>query len=113
MYSETMPWGQHKGRPIGQLPIGYCVWLVESCNLRPQLRDAVEWRIRQWTRRHCGLSEPQFSTVELRLPFDASKLRRKFAAKYHPDRPGGSRDAMRAVNDVMDELDRLCEGLKA
>ncbi len=47
--STPMPWGKHKGQPIGQIPRSYMRWCLENADaLAPELRRSFEWM--------CGLA---------------------------------------------------------
>lgn len=93
MISTRMPFGKFRGRPVNDLPVDYVAWVRENIELREPLKTAIETRYRELTQ-----------VVIPRGAVDLNALRRRFAAKYHPDRPKGSRDAMSAVNDVFDCL---------
>ncbi|MBY0261810.1 MAG: DUF3820 family protein [Phycisphaerales bacterium] len=36
-----MPFGKHKGEPIGELPLDYLRWLLDTCDLGGELRRHV------------------------------------------------------------------------
>jgi hypothetical protein len=45
---RVMPWGKHRGLPMGQLPLGYLGWMA-SDNDDPAVRraalDVLHWRV--------------------------------------------------------------------
>jgi hypothetical protein len=93
-----MPFGKYRGYPVDSLPLDYARWLIANIELREPLRRHVLERVMQ------SDDQPRGATATTPgVNFGA--LRRKFAAKYHPDRPAGSTVAMTVVNDVFDQLD--------
>lgn len=41
--ADVMPWGKHKGKPLGEVPRDYLEWAVRNADaMRPELRAAIE-----------------------------------------------------------------------
>jgi hypothetical protein len=93
-----MPFGKYRGVPVDRLPLDYAEWLVANVELRDPLRRYVYDRL---TRR-----DRSGGATATHPGINFGALRRKFASKYHPDRPCGSTVAMTVVNDIFDELDQ-------
>ncbi|KAA5540279.1 hypothetical protein FYK55_21880 [Roseiconus nitratireducens] len=92
-----MPFGQYKGKPFDEVPDDYIQWLFKNVDLRPPLSIYVLRRLSQQR-------SPE-TEIHRRHQPDLRALRRRFSAKYHPDRKGGCRNAMTAVNELIDELE--------
>lgn len=105
----TFPFGKYKGRRLGDLPPDYVEWVRKSVPLFPRLCDQMEqvWggsfrcKLEPDSRQERPAESSQLSAI------DFKSLRRRFAARFHPDRPGGSLDAMQAVNVIFDELETV------
>jgi hypothetical protein len=48
----VMPWGKHKGTPIGNLPSSYLKWLAENCE-NEQICEAADEEYRWRTDNNC------------------------------------------------------------
>ena len=94
-----MPFGKHKGRELEELPDGYLLWLAENVELREPLLSGV------WTEfKERGLTTDQRPTAG---GLDADKVKavyQELSLKWHPDRPGGTKEAMQALNEFRDRL---------
>jgi uncharacterized protein (DUF3820 family) len=97
-----MPFGQHKGKSLRDVPSDYLIWLANECNLKPRLRNAVEAELenRAGESGLCECMAPRGLEHLIRTWYRESALR------YHPDK-GGSVTAMQIVNDCHDRLKRL------
>ena len=98
MMNVTMPFGQHKGTPVADLPHSYCEWLLGSVEFRsPELKRAVEAR--------AGAAIDDRGANVRRDPSapDHERIVRTWyhalVWKHHPDR-GGSHEVMAAINDA-------------
>ena len=87
----TMPFGKYKGQTVDELPPDYCRWLLGNIDLREPLRSAIEQQVS--------------GTSVVAIWPNLNAMRRRFAAKYHPDRPSGSQVAMTVVNEIFDSLE--------
>lgn len=85
-----MPFGKHRGKRVGEIPENYRVWVLESCDINPTLRQAIEESL--------GLNKQQTTRVPA-LPLEelVAPWYRRLATEFHPDRRG-SHEAMLAVN---------------
>jgi hypothetical protein len=92
-----MPFGQHKGLPLEQLPNDYLDWLVSLQNLRKKLRVGVDAELerRLFLQDHPGCINPRLVDEIVGAGL------RSLARKYHPD-SGGSTERMQAVNVCAD-----------
>lgn len=110
MSTYFMPFGKHKGEPLGEVPTDYLVW-VHAKRIRnpPWLLGAVEAELQRRRNRDRYSSSPppqQSQTTSGTSVQVADAVRRwfaKLALQYHPDR-GGSVEAMRIVNQAHDLL---------
>jgi hypothetical protein len=41
MTTHTLPFGKHRGKPPGDVPVDYLLWLVRTCKLSSGLRAAI------------------------------------------------------------------------
>jgi hypothetical protein len=101
-----MPFGKHRGKLIQDVPIDYLKWCFREWDWTDNelLRRAIESHLAGTSRGHQD-PEPK----QTRRPVDdlCSKLRswkRGLAMDYHPDRRGGSSDAMSALNEAFERL---------
>jgi len=98
----NMPFGKHRGVPISQIDDGYLAWVLDTChNANSVLRDFIK---RELDRRS-GFDddpEPTYTGSYGGGPPDVSGFVddwfRRLALRFHPDRDGGSHQAMVAVN---------------
>jgi hypothetical protein len=94
-FTQTLPFGKHKGQPLSSVPGSYLWWLLEDCDsLSDDLRVVIEVELRS-----------RLSPAP-RVGVDATVIRdwfRRAALACHPDR-GGSVTAMRLVNELRDLL---------
>ena len=91
---STLHFGKHRGKPLADIPISYLRWVIENCDgITPSLRREIESILYQSPKRE-----------SLALPSLVSPWYRKLAVEFHPDRRGGSHEAMVAVNRARDLL---------
>jgi len=101
----NMPFGKHRGQPLEEVPTSYLQWLLDNCDLRPQLQEAVEEELGQrWSQ---PPPEPVYAIAEL-SPWEevVRTWHREMALRFHPDR-GGSAEVMKALNHAADRLKEL------
>jgi hypothetical protein len=111
----AMPFGQHKGKRLPDIPAAYLSWLL-TIDLQPWLQRAVERELayreredaerpREQARRRRGRCETKAPP-----PVDWDGLLRSWyremSLRFHPDR-GGSTEAMQAINHAYDRLREL------
>jgi hypothetical protein len=99
-----MPFGQHKGRTIEQLPDDYLDWLHGLGDLRPRLRAAVDAEIAR--------RRPARGMVATLADEIVTTGYRHVARRCHPD-TGGSHEAMIAATAAADWLRAQLRGLHA
>lgn len=107
-FDGRMPFGKHKGELLEDVPESYLRWLLRNCDLGPVIRGAI---LETLGEEDDDEPEPPRQAPPRQAPpgsketmeAEVQRLRRKYAASYHPDR-GGSHDAMKAVNGFADEL---------
>lgn len=93
-----MPFGKHKDLPLNEVPEDYLRWVLGNCDrINPTLKEAI--------RKQLGLDEndkPKPAPAMEDAPEDLKpRLKswyRKLAKEFHPDRRGGSDEAMIAIN---------------
>jgi hypothetical protein len=49
----TIPWGKHRGKPLGVIPRSYLRWLVGLDSLAPELRSAIKTELGRRGQRFC------------------------------------------------------------
>ena len=83
----NMPFGKYKGRPLRDIPEDYLAWLLDNCELKPTLRQAVTAAL------NLNCERPQTSlTTEV-----VGQWYRRMAMEFHPDRRG-SHESMKVIN---------------
>jgi uncharacterized protein (DUF3820 family) len=97
---DAMPFGRFKGEPLGQVPDGYLQWLAKNVKLREPLLSAVG---REFKERGLDLGHQPAPVGGVDLG-KVQRIYRDLAARYHPDKIGGSGDVMRGINIFMDRL---------
>jgi len=111
MYGHwRMPFGKHKGRPLSDVPTDYLCWLLDECDLRPGFRRAVDAELRGRLYGGAGRGDPGHAPPDDWLSEVLRRWYRELSLKYHPDR-GGSHEAMVAVNDAHERLQRMVREL--
>jgi hypothetical protein len=104
--SERFDFGKHRGRRVCDVPTGYLRWCLRECEcLDPYLRRAVHEELRRRDGPAPGPA-PSGSTAVVDLPAVIRQWHRELVLKWHPDR-GGSKEAMQAINDAHDLLQKL------
>ena len=91
--------GQHKGSFVADLPDDYLQWLSTLADLREPLKSAVDAEIRHRDAASTSVGSLSVPVIE--------HARRTLAKRFHPDVPGGSHQAMQAVNCFADLLEEL------
>lgn len=104
----VMPFGKHKGVPIGDLPLPYLEWLAALDDLREPLASHVthEFYRRSGQERtyQGGSARDALTKEERQVRSDLiAKGYRALALQYHPDH-GGTTTQMQLLNKVMAAL---------
>ncbi len=95
-----LDFGKHKGKLIVDVPTSYLEWVLREFEpAGSHLRKAIELEL---NRRYGFDSKTQPQLPDLSATI--TQWHRKLAMKYHPDRTGGSHEAMAAINDAVDQL---------
>jgi hypothetical protein len=92
-----MPFGKFRGTYVYALPSTYLLWLQENIELREPLKTFVVNEIEAR-----GLIPARSSGT-----LDTSKVKsiyRELSLQFHPDRPGGTKEAMQAINLFYERL---------
>jgi hypothetical protein len=95
-----MPFGKHKGKPLGELPDEYLDWLSSLVDLREPFKTAVRQEVA--VRRNSGKPSAALALNVINAGY------RKLAIQTHPDH-GGAVDAMQALNTTITWLRRQVE----
>ena len=106
-----MPFGQHRGRPLADLPFDYLQWL-RTIDLRDPLRGAVQ---EEYARRKQSAQRPRGITADLDREMVDEVIGaglRSLAPRYHPA-TGGSHAAMVRLNEAVGWLRSIARGLPA
>jgi hypothetical protein len=116
-----MPFGKYRNKRIGKVPTEYLVWLRDSYSgLTDEVRHAVEQELRVREAEEAPAPEAVPATTKGGEPVavrtvsptgqalagNVRMMFRNLALKYHPDR-GGSEMAMRALNELHDQVQEL------
>lgn len=109
-----MPFGKHRGKLLGDVPVSYLAWLLRECgNMEPPLRDAVDAELRE----RMGAEPPRSpssgvtrdgSHAVIELKSAIRSWYREMALRFHPDRNvGDDGKAMSAINHGYERLREL------
>jgi len=94
-----MKFGKYRGNEISEIPDSYLQWLSANVELREPLASYV-WEELQ----ERGLEVDQRPTTG-GLDHDRVKSAyRELSLQFHPDRPGGTKEAMQAINLFYEKL---------
>ena len=92
-----MPFGKHKGAKVTEIPLSYCQWLFDNCDLKGYLLGAIEERL--------GLPGGEEKREEKREEkFSVSRWFNKLAAEFHPDTNGGDSRPMQIIERAREVL---------
>jgi hypothetical protein len=107
MYEPTLPFGKYRGWRLSQVPLGYLGWLLDECDLKAYLEDAVRAEVRR------RVADPYAAPPPPHRPPAGPDWRaviaewfRPLAMRWHPDRGGDGR-VMAALNDARERLEAL------
>ncbi|TWU02237.1 hypothetical protein [Stieleria varia] len=133
LHREVMPFGTYAGKRFSQIPVDYCKnTLRKSVQLNPLVRDLLLLRIeyeKNWLQ-ELKKDVEYYENLAAEYEAEAEKykaelqeihqqrsdnlagvidpflriLRRRFAARYHPDMHDGSAEMMAMVNRIFNEL---------
>ena len=107
----TMPFGKHRGMPLNRVPPDYLVWVLDNVDLtnRPTLEEEIRIQLglESAYRRPGPGPEPGVNGKALELEPVLKTWLRSLAMDFHPDRRGGSHEAMTAINEAHDRLRKL------
>lgn len=112
MYSETMPFGKHRGHRLVDVPTDYLLWCLRECSsMKPWTRDAIRREVdrRQYGRREeerRTSSSSSSSSPPVQWAAVIQTWYRELSMRWHPDR-GGTNEAMAAINDARQRLEQL------
>jgi hypothetical protein len=111
-----MPFGKHRGLPVEDLPPSYLLWMLENIDNKPYL-TAIAWEaLADWledrdeaSRSIRGCSPVSMAPAKADFAPAIRTLQREMALRFHPDRDGGSHQAMVAINVAVERLKQLAE----
>ena len=103
-----MPFGKYKGLPLSAVPDDYLAWLIDECDLREPLKSAVEAEVEARMAADEADDEPQPGLMTVQSI--AGDWYRRLATEFHPDKRGGSNEAMKAINRGRELLLELAGG---
>jgi hypothetical protein len=97
MESTTkMPFGKYRGQQLEDVPLSYLKWVLANCeHVSPALLAEIRFLVS---------GEEPAGTTAIAIPSLANRWYRQLATEFHPDRRGGSHQAMVAVNRGRDLL---------
>lgn len=98
---RSLPFGKHRGTPLEKVPTQYLRWVLSSVDLDryPGLRPAIEARLALG-----ATAEHYPDCPKAWIKQKINQCYREVALLYHPDRRGGSTEAMIAVNTTFERL---------
>jgi hypothetical protein len=98
---RSLPFGKHRGTPLEKVPTPYLRWVLSTVDLDryPGLRPAIEARLALGA---TGEHYPDYPRAGIKQRVD--RCYREMALLYHPDRRGGSTEAMVAINTTFERL---------
>lgn len=107
----SMPWGKHKGEDLEDIEASYLLWVLENCEIRPQLEQDLKDELGSRFAPPRRPREPSGDGKGARLPREHQALAeeiikagyRAVAQRVHPDH-GGSHDEMVRAQGAMDAL---------
>ena len=104
--SMRINFGKYAGEHLEDIPTDYLVWLQNNVKFRSEiLRQAVDRELRRRSRFRESHSESHQEQEERPNLFPAvRKIYRDLCLEFHPDKRGGSSEAMKAVNAFWDRL---------
>lgn len=97
---RSLPFGKHRGTPLEKVPTQYLRWVLSTVDLDryPGLRPAIKARLALGATVHY----PDYPQAGIKQRVD--RCYREMALLYHPDRRGGSTEAMIAINTTFERL---------
>jgi uncharacterized protein (DUF3820 family) len=93
-----MPFGKFRGADLAEVPDAYLEWLC-TIELRQPLLGAVLNEVQER-----GLTTDQRPTASGLDPDKVKATYRELSLQFHPDRPGGTKEAMQAINLFYERL---------
>jgi hypothetical protein len=106
----VMPFGKHRGSPVAEVPVPCPRWVLKNddMSLYPGLRPAI--------RAILAINTPGLPNATKSadcyitwVKQQVNQCYREVALLYHPDRRGGSTEAMVAINATFERLRRSLE----
>jgi len=95
----TMPFGKWKGKSIDSIPADYLEWVLDNTEIEernPRLYQAILEEL--------GIESPGGKSTIKPADDVVGKWYKKLATRFHPDKEGGSHEAMVAINEARDLL---------
>ena len=100
--------GKYCGWPLDEVPASYLGLALETFTIPEALQNAI--RVEMMTRFELIDQPPPIvpkHSHSQALTFDVVKLiYRRLSMKHHPDKPGGSTQAMQAVNEFYESINQ-------
>jgi len=81
-----------KGLKIKEIPLSYCQWLFDNCDLKGYFLGAIEERL--------GVKKERKKREE----FSVARWFNKLATEFHPDMNGGDRRPMQIIERAREVL---------
>ncbi len=107
-----MPWGKHRGEDLEDVPESYLLWVLDHAdNASQTLREAIRGILGlppQSPQNGDGARAPPGWVSPDHVRESIASWYRSLALRFHPDR-GGTTEAMQAVNEGHDLLQKLFE----
>ena len=107
---EHIPFGKHQDKPIDKIPQHYLKWLLAQEWFLDEF-DYLAAVVKAYLNSLGGPKRPEQSQPKTSLTTDLVKTwHRRLVLRWHPDRYGGSHQAMVAINDAHTLLKELIGG---
>src|SRR5262245_55092932 len=102
----TMPFGKHRGKRLADVPLSYLAWLLDECDVKPYLREAIAGELAGRLDLPRWSYHPPAGIDPYHLRKALGRWYREQVMRHHPDR-GGEPAVMVAVNAINDSLHEI------
>lgn len=98
-----MPWGKYRGKQLDEIPDDYLMWILDHADSASDtLKEAIRIQLKLQTPPPPPQSGSTATAEDMKPEF--KRWYRTLAKEFHPDRRGGSDEAMVAINRAKELL---------